>query len=112
MDFLLDHWDLLTTVLGAALTVYKVTRWGKAKSRGLVLVAEVIEALKEVDADQVKKTVSEKQAGAPPEVQDAINDAVATVDPKKPTPTSTTVAIREVMRVIRKKVEEKNNASA
>jgi len=96
LNFLLNHWDVLLTVVGALLYAVKSTRWGKANAQALSAVAGVIEHL---DVTEVKAAVKAKSSDLPKAVIDAIEDAVNTVDEKKPTPTATDVVLREVTRV-------------
>jgi hypothetical protein len=92
VDFVLLHWDLCLTVLGFLLYAIKSTRWGKANAHALLVVTGAIERLDRAD---VKHAVRTHSLDVPKAVADAINDAVRTVDLKKPTPTVGELVVRE-----------------
>lgn len=100
-NFILEHWDLLFTVFGFLLYVVKSTKWGRANAKALQVVAGAIEKLDRVD---VKHAIKEHSLDLPKAVVDALDDAVRTVDEKKPTPTGKEIVLRHLGR--RKKAEK------
>lgn len=98
-NFLILHWDYIVMATTFLLYSVKQTRWGKANARALMVVTGAIERLDRVD---VKHAIKSHSLELPRAVVDAIQDAVKTVDPKKPTPTAAEVVVREATRGARR----------
>lgn len=85
LNFVVLHWDYILMTLTFLLYSVKQTKWGKANAHALMVVTGAIERLDRVD---VKHSIKTDSLDLPKAVVDAIDDAVRTVDPKKPTPTT------------------------
>lgn len=104
LNFLVLHWDAVLMFLTFALYAVKQTKWGKSNAEALRFLAGVVERLDKTD---VKKVVQLHSLGLPKAVADALDDAVRTVDPKKPSPAAAEVVVREATRGIRRKKASK-----
>ncbi len=77
---ILHNWDALVTLLVAAITVVKLTGWGRANAEALQTVVDAIERLQQTE---VKGEVAKLQTGLSEVAQDALEDAVFAADRKK-----------------------------
>lgn len=108
LTWLLDNWDLVVTLIVAAVALLKATAWGKANAKALEIVvlaiektgkyAALSETAKKEAVKEVKRAVMHQEIGALPAVADAIKDAVAEVDNKKKPLRKGLVILREVLR--------------
>ncbi len=94
-SFLIAHKELFASVTVAFIGIVKLTSWGRAQASALDTIVHVIEG---AEASDVKAAVADKQSDLPPAARDAINDAVNTADPKKPTPSVAERIFREIFR--------------
>jgi hypothetical protein len=95
ISFLIDHKEAIASLLIAIVGALKLSAWGRAQATALDATVRVIESLNALD---VKSAVAEKHGELPPAARDALTDAVATVDPKKPTPSFFDRILRELFR--------------
>jgi len=95
LTFILDHKELIGTLIVTLLTVVKLTAWGRAKAAALEAVIGVIERL---GAKEVKTGVAGQELNLDTAAQDALRHAVAKVDPKKTPDGTVTRIVREVLR--------------
>jgi hypothetical protein len=91
IDWAVANQALLYVVLGLIFALLRTTKWGKANATALNTVAGVVE---EAKAGGIKAAVADKAAHLDPHVQQAIADAVATVDADKQTPSGLAVFLR------------------
>ncbi len=82
---------LLYVVLGLIFALLRTTKWGNANATALNTVAGVVE---EAKAGGIKAAVAARVAQLDPHVQQAIADAVSTVDADKQTPSGLAVFLR------------------
>ena len=94
MQAILTNPELISTILVIILTLFKLTRWGQAKSQALDAVITAVEATR---ANVVKQTVA--STTLPPGAHDAIVNAVAKADPNKQQESLVTRLISEITRV-------------
>ncbi len=80
IQLIIQNADLLGTLLTAALTILKLSSWGKAKSDAL---DAVVNAVEKVGALEVKTGVTDQEGNLTPAAKDAIHHAVSKADPKK-----------------------------
>lgn len=92
---ILQNLDTILTVLVGMVAVVKLTAWGRANAEALGAVVEVIEDLQRKD---VKQEVAKRQDGLSEVAQDALLDAVQTVDAKKTPLTGALRVCREILR--------------
>jgi hypothetical protein len=95
LTFILDHKELIGTLIVTLLTVVKLTAWGRAKATALEAVIGVIERL---GAKEVKTGVAGQELNLDSAAQEALRHAVAKVDPKKTPDGTVTRIVREVLR--------------
>jgi hypothetical protein len=95
-NWLLTNYEFVFAAVGIVLSIIKLTVWGRANAKALEAVTAAVE---EVQADVVKKVVASKSGELPGTVADALKDAVATVDPAKPTPSAWQIFLREALRL-------------
>jgi hypothetical protein len=95
LTFILNHKELIATLIVTLLTVIKLTAWGQAKAAALEAVIGVIERL---GAKEVKTGVAGQELKLETAAQDALRHAVAKVDPKKTPDGPVTRIVREVLR--------------
>lgn len=95
LTFILNHKELIATLIVTLLTVIKLTTWGQAKAAALEAVIGVIER---VGAKEVKTGVAGQELKLDTAAQDALRHAVAKVDPKKTPDGTVTRIVREVLR--------------
>ena len=95
LTFILDHKELIGTLIVTLLTVVKLTAWGRAKATALEAVIGVIERL---GAKEVKTGVAGQELKLETAAQDALRHAVAKVDPKKTPDGTVTRIVREILR--------------
>lgn len=93
-SLILTNPELISTILVLILTMFKLTRWGQAKSQALDAVITAVEATR---ANVVKQTVA--STTLPTGAQDAIVNAVAKADPNKQQESLATRLINELTRV-------------
>ena len=95
LTLILNHKELIATLIVTLLTVIKLTAWGRAKAEALDAVIGVIERL---GAKEVKTGVAGQELKLETAAQDALRHAVAKVDPKKTPDGPVTRIVREVLR--------------
>jgi hypothetical protein len=95
MTFILNHKELIATLIVTLLTVIKLTAWGRAKATALEAVIGVIERL---GAKEVKTGVAGQELNLDTAAQEALRHAVAKVDPKKSPDGTLARIVREVLR--------------
>lgn len=95
LTFVLDHKELLATLIVTLLTIIKLTAWGRAKAAALDAVIGVIERL---GVKEIKTGVAGQEPKLGAAAQDALRQAVAKVDPKKKAAGPVTTVVREVLR--------------
>lgn len=95
LTFILDHKELITTLLVTLLTIIKLTSWGRAKAAALDTVIGVIERM---GAKEVKNGVAAQEFKLRTAAKDALRYAVAKADPKKKVDGLATRVVREVLR--------------
>lgn len=94
--FVFQNWQaIVATIVGVIGFVSR--RVSASRAEALKHVAEVIEGL---DVTEVKEAVAAKAASMRPAAAAALNDAVNTVDPKKPTPAPGAAFLRELLRLV------------
>ena len=86
---------MVITLILAGLALLKVTAWGRANAEALQTVTHVIEA---VQAKDVKQAMAGLEDDLSETAQDALRDAVATVDAKKSPLAPALRVAREVLR--------------
>ena len=95
IDLVLANKELSAALILAVIAVLKLTAWGKANAKALEVVVQVIEGLELIEAKaRVAATEPKLSTGA----QDALQNAVAKVDPKKIPDSMGTAIAREVFR--------------
>ena len=97
LGWCLANVDNLIAIAALLLAVIRYLHFQWAQSNALKVVAEAIES---TNAEDVKKRVAWLQDNAPKAVRDVLNDAVATVDQTKQTPSPVLIILREVLRGI------------
>ena len=98
-NFILAHQDTFWVLLGAVISIVKMTSWGQAKSDALDSVVQVIEQLGLKDA---KSMVASQSGQISKGAEDALNHAVQKADPKKRTkPLRERVAMEVLRGIIR-----------
>lgn len=97
LDFVIAHWGEIMILASLAVTILKLTSWGKAKSKALDEVSTVIEGAKAID---VKEMLRVKEPTLDPSVFAAIVHTVNKVDPKKTPEPVTGRFVRELLRGI------------
>lgn len=92
MDWIIENWGLIVALafvgIGAVVAVLKIVKPGSRWLHVLIYILGIIEDLAPELAKQVKLQVKSKMSSLPAAEQQALQDAVATVDPKKVTPAS------------------------
>lgn len=97
--FLHNHEELLIALIPLLIALVKTTSWGKANQQALIVVTEAVES---VAAKHVKEEVADKQPALTPQVQDAIQHAVAVADPGKTPKTGWEQIVTELCRGLMK----------
>lgn len=99
INFILENWEAVVALVVAILG-YLSKRVSASRAQALQAVAEVIE---ELDVKDVKEAIAFKSERLHPAAVEALQDAVATVDPKKPTPKLGLSIVRELARLVGKR---------
>jgi len=95
IHFVMAHGDTIITLLVAVVGVLKLTAWGRANAEALALLVEIIERK---NSKEIKSAVSSLQGDLSSVAQDALEDAVNTVDVKKKALPTALRVCREVLR--------------
>ena len=95
IDLVIEHKEIVVTLVLAVIAVLKLTAWGKANAKALEAVVKVIEGLGLVEAKASVAAVEPKLSSG---VQDALQNAVAKADLKKAPEGFGTKVAREVFR--------------
>jgi hypothetical protein len=83
VNFLINNWDNIVTIVGAIVIVVRSTAWGRSRQEAL---DTVVRAIEQIDAKDVKDRVRALQAILSDGSANAIHDAVRKVDPEKIAP--------------------------
>jgi len=94
-SFLTEHKEIIVSFIVALIGLVKLTTWGRAQAAALDTIVRIIEGY---GSKELKAAVARKEPLLAPAAQDALRDAVATADPKKPTPGIVGRVVREVFR--------------
>lgn len=65
LEFIIQHWDSISALIVAILSMLGATKWGSSQSQAIDLLTKAIEEsdVRLDDAGKVKITVSKKRAG-------------------------------------------------
>jgi len=97
ISLVLANKEIAVALILAAIAVLKLTAWGKANAKALEVVVQVIEGL---GLAEVKASVAAIEPKLGTGAQDALQNAVAKADPKKPADGLGTTIAREIFRGI------------
>jgi hypothetical protein len=93
--WLAERPDLLATIGLAVIAFIRATAWGRAQSAALDATVSAIELAR---ATEAKTFVRARQRALSRAAADALDDAVARVDTKKPKPRRRDILRREILR--------------
>ena len=95
LSFLLEHKEVLTTLLVSLIAVLKLTSWGRSQSAALDAVVDIIER---VGDKRVKTDIAAHEGHLKTGARDALQYAVSKADPKKKNIGVATRLARELLR--------------